>query len=122
MLTFKDSSVILSIVVSESGGIGRRARLRGVWGDSYGFKSRLSHQECQSIHLDWLAFQYKEVFLYAAHQLVLLSYAYPRSTSRKVRHVLIKYSFEILYPVALQVSINCYLIGSLVCTRCAVMA
>ena len=28
----------------ESGGIGRRARLRGVWGDSYGFKSRLSHQ------------------------------------------------------------------------------
>ena len=29
----------------ESGGIGRRARLRGVWGDSYGFKSRLSHQK-----------------------------------------------------------------------------
>lgn len=31
--------------MSESGGIGRRARLRGVWGDSYGFKSRLSHQK-----------------------------------------------------------------------------
>ena len=29
----------------ESGGIGRRARLRGVWSDSYGFKSRLSHHE-----------------------------------------------------------------------------
>ena len=29
--------------ICESGGIGRRARLRGVWGDSYGFKSRLSH-------------------------------------------------------------------------------
>ncbi len=38
------SSAIISIVASESGGIGRRARLRGVWGDSYGFKSRLSHQ------------------------------------------------------------------------------
>ena len=31
--------------ICESGGIGRRARLRGVWGSSYGFKSRLSHQE-----------------------------------------------------------------------------
>ena len=31
--------------MGESGGIGRRARLRGVWGDSYGFKSRLSHQK-----------------------------------------------------------------------------
>ncbi len=28
----------------ESGGIGRRARLRGVWVKPYGFKSRLSHQ------------------------------------------------------------------------------
>lgn len=27
-----------------SGGTGRRARLRGVWGNSYGFKSRLPHQ------------------------------------------------------------------------------
>ena len=33
--------------ICESGGIGRLARLRGVWGDSYGFKSRLSHHfEC----------------------------------------------------------------------------
>ena len=31
-------------LICESGGIGRRARLRGVWGSSYGFKSRLSHQ------------------------------------------------------------------------------
>ena len=28
----------------ESGGTGRRARLRGVWFTPYGFKSRLSHQ------------------------------------------------------------------------------
>lgn len=28
----------------ENGGTGRRARLRGVWGDSYGFDSRFSHQ------------------------------------------------------------------------------
>ena len=27
----------------ESGGTGRRARLRGVWFTPYGFKSRLSH-------------------------------------------------------------------------------
>ncbi len=31
--------------VCESGGIGRRARLRGVCSSTYGFKSRLSHQE-----------------------------------------------------------------------------
>lgn len=28
----------------ENGGTGRRARLRGVWCKSYGFKSRFSHQ------------------------------------------------------------------------------
>ncbi len=43
MLTFKSLFAIIS-ALCESGGIGRRARLRGVWGDSYGFKSRLSHQ------------------------------------------------------------------------------
>ena len=33
---------------SESGGTGRRARLRGVWFTPYGFKSRLSHQSIQT--------------------------------------------------------------------------
>ena len=31
-------------ITRESGGIGRRARLRGVWLTPYGFKSRFSHQ------------------------------------------------------------------------------
>ena len=38
---------VLSIILllpRESGGTGRRARLRGVWFTPYGFKSRLSHQ------------------------------------------------------------------------------
>ena len=35
---------IVIIFLCESGGTGRRARLRGVWSNSYGFKSRLSHQ------------------------------------------------------------------------------
>ena len=33
----------------ESGGTGRRARLRGVWFTPYGFKSRFSHQTCIGI-------------------------------------------------------------------------
>ncbi len=45
MLTINYISAIITFVVSESGGIGRRARLRGVWGNPYGFKSRLSHQK-----------------------------------------------------------------------------
>ena len=35
---------IISMLPRESGGTGRRARLRGVWFTPYGFKSRLSHQ------------------------------------------------------------------------------
>ena len=31
-------------LICESGGTGRRARLRGVWFTPYGFKSRFSHQ------------------------------------------------------------------------------
>ena len=31
--------------IRESGGTGRRARLRGVWYTPYGFKSRFSHPE-----------------------------------------------------------------------------
>ncbi len=31
--------------IRESGGTGRRARLRGVWISPYGFKSRFSHHE-----------------------------------------------------------------------------
>ena len=42
------SCIINNTVVSkvcESGGTGRRARLRGVWYTPYGFKSRFSHQK-----------------------------------------------------------------------------
>ena len=35
---------IIMSVPSESGGTGRRARLRGVWFTPYGFKSRFPHQ------------------------------------------------------------------------------
>ena len=37
--------------ICESGGTGRRARLRGVWISPYGFKSRFSHQQKQNICL-----------------------------------------------------------------------
>ena len=44
--------------MSESGGTGRRARLRGVWFTPYGFKSRFSHhkEHCESNAL-FLRFQ-----------------------------------------------------------------
>ena len=35
---------IIFMLPCESGGTGRRARLRGVWFTPYGFKSRFSHQ------------------------------------------------------------------------------
>ena len=38
-------SCIITLVQCESGGTGRRARLRGVWISPYGFKSRFSHQQ-----------------------------------------------------------------------------
>ncbi len=43
---------IILALPCESGGTGRRARLRGVWFTPYGFKSRFSHQQagmCGSI-------------------------------------------------------------------------
>ena len=39
------------MAVCESGGTGRRARLRGVWISPYGFKSRFSHQGQASVRL-----------------------------------------------------------------------
>ena len=41
-----ESAIILPLskATRESGGTGRRARLRGVWITPYGFKSRFSHQ------------------------------------------------------------------------------
>ena len=46
---FEKKCIILSVaanaVACESGGTGRRARLRGVWFTPYGFKSRFSHQK-----------------------------------------------------------------------------
>ena len=48
-LTIPSKSCIIYTVVDtaicESGGTGRRARLRGVWFTPYGFKSRFSHQQ-----------------------------------------------------------------------------
>ena len=43
LLTNEKKYAIISKSVSESGGTGRRARLRGVWFTPYGFKSRFSH-------------------------------------------------------------------------------
>ena len=37
--------LFLTNLICESGGTGRRARLRGVWFTPYGFKSRFSHQK-----------------------------------------------------------------------------
>ena len=40
-------------IICESGGTGRRARLRGVWITPYGFKSRFSHQKSEFSNSDF---------------------------------------------------------------------
>ena len=44
-LTIALNLSIILMLPCESGGTGRRARLRGVWFTPYGFKSRFSHQQ-----------------------------------------------------------------------------
>ena len=48
-LTFQRAFSIIYPLLRESGGTGRRARLRGVWIFPYGFKSRFSHQQQKGI-------------------------------------------------------------------------
>ena len=99
------SCIIYTVVktaIRESGGTGRRARLRGVWFTPYGFKSRFSHhshsikmQLCQK----GLATQGFFDFLKASKHPVSTVQLFPSKRDLNPRHFLIVRLFPASYMI-----------------------
>ena len=74
----------------ESGGTGRRARLRGVWFTPYGFKSRFSHQ---TVEIRTLYQSVKGSDFYYILTILILIKKY-KNTKREKENLKVKFLFS----------------------------